>query len=539
MQKSLSLVLLGCALSIISLAQVKSSYLYHTSMPYGTLDIRTKISSSNYYYLSEGTTFAFRESSPGVRTNSYLDMTSWDSNPYKQGHLRQKNGTKDIFLMNYRLLPPANYNTSYAEGYPMIVLVHGAGERANCYYENCYHGDWNYYPNTNSPPAPMASTHKLLNNDHNLYNGGKQHLDARNLAGVRLPNDPSMPSRAFPGFVLIPQMFNVWDGASVQDLIRIVRLHCEKYKIDQNRIYIHGLSIGGYGVYESLKRASWLFAAALPMSAITDADIFTHNQQSKVAHVPLWVFQGAKDKAPTAAYTNTVVTNFRNAGADVKYSLYADMSHAIWNKAYSEADFFKWMLSKTKSNIHAYKGITTIVKSKNQYPKLMLAEGFLAYQWEKNGFIISGATSNTYTATTPGKYRARFSRLSTTPTSSQWNKWSLTVTVTESTTTTTMALNEEPEVMEEMAIDGEFTVSVFPNPTHAGDVNLQVNTVGDGSVEVRLIDPLGKVYYNGVFESHELQNEQKLNVEALSQGVYILWINQGGRQVKQRVLIQE
>src|SRR5687768_3929324 len=106
MQKSLSLLLFVCALNVMAFAQVKSSYLYNTSMPYGTLDIRTKISSTNYFYLQEGKTFAFRESSPGVKTNSYLDMTSWDSSPYKQGHLRQKNGSNDIFLMNYRLLLP-------------------------------------------------------------------------------------------------------------------------------------------------------------------------------------------------------------------------------------------------------------------------------------------------------------------------------------------------------------------------------------------------------------------------------------------------
>jgi hypothetical protein len=508
-------------------------------MPYGTLDIRTKISSSNYYYLQEGKTFAFRESSPGVKTYSYLDMTSWDSSPYKQGNLRQKNGTKDLFKMNYRFLFPVNYKTTYAEGYPMIVLVHGAGERANCYYETCYHSGWDYSPNTNTPPAPTSSTHKLLNNDHNLYIGGKQHLDARNLAGSRLPNDPAMPSRAFPGFVLIPQMMNVWDVDAVQDLIRVVQLHVKKYKIDPNRIYIHGLSIGGYGVYEALKRASWLFAAGLPMSAITDADIFKHNQQGKVAHVPLWVFQGSKDKAPTATYTNGVVNNFKNAGAVVKYSLYANVSHNIWNKAYAEADFFKWMLTKTKSNIHPYKGNTVIIKSKSQYPKLMLAEGFLAYQWEKNGVIISTAKSNTYTATTPGTYRARFSRISSAPTSSQWNKWSAPVTVTETTATAIAATGEPDSIMEEISAEETFSATVYPNPARSGDLNLQINTADDAPVEVRLLDQLGKAHYNVLFEAHELQSEQRLNVPSLLKGVYILWVNQGRRQIKQRVLIKE
>lgn len=338
--KKLSTVLICVVSAFGCFAQVKPAYLYNTTMPYGTLDIRTTITSTNYYYLQEGKTFAFRESSPGIRTNAYLDMTTFDSGPYGQGNLRLKNGTSDKFVMNYRLLMPLNYNASYAEGYPMIILMHGAGERGNCFYTNCYHGGWSYDPNVNSPPAPKDPTHKLLNNDHNVSIGGKQHLDARNLAAGKLPNDPTIPTRAFPGFVLIPQMFNDWDSLSVQNVIRMVMLITQKYKVDQNRIYIHGLSIGGVGVYQALKRASWLFAAALPMSAPRDGYIFKHNQQNKVVHIPLWIFQGAIDTRPSPVYTENLINNFKNAGAVVRYTKFANAGHGIWNLAYGQTGFF-------------------------------------------------------------------------------------------------------------------------------------------------------------------------------------------------------
>src|SRR5688500_12104550 len=154
--KKLYILSVLCMIHVLCLAQVKSTYLYNTSMPYGTLDIRTKISSTNYYYLQEGKTFSFRESSPGVRTNKYLDMTSFESNPYGQGNMRRKNGTVDQFLMNYRLLLPLNYSTTYADGYPLMLLFHGAVERGNCYYNSCYHSGWAYDPNVNSPPAPKT-----------------------------------------------------------------------------------------------------------------------------------------------------------------------------------------------------------------------------------------------------------------------------------------------------------------------------------------------------------------------------------------------
>jgi poly(3-hydroxybutyrate) depolymerase len=539
MNRKFTLLLLTQFISLTLFAQVKSNYLYSTSMPYGTLDIRTKITSTHYYYLQEGKTFSFRESSPGVRTNTYRDMTTWgDSGPYKQGNLRLKNGTSDKFVMNYRLLPPVNYSTTYAEGYPLIVIMHGAGERGNCLYSSCYHSNFSYDPNVNSPAAPKTVDHRLLNNDHNLNIGGKEHLAARNLAGTKLPNDPALAAKAFSGFVLVAQMLNEWEPNSVQHLIRIIRLHCEKYKIDPNRIYIHGLSIGGYAVYEAIKRAPWLFAAALPMSAVSDAaGIFTHNQQGKVAHIPLWAFQGGNDTNPTPAATESIMSRLRTAGGTPKYTLYSTASHNTWGKAYGEAEFYPWMKSKNKANLHPSKGITVIIKSKSQYPKLMLAEGFLAYQWEKNGVVISGATTNTYTATTTGTYRARFSRISSAPTASQWNRWSAPVTVTETTSATTMAATEEA-VESDVLMAEEFSVSLYPNPTGSNNLNVQINAIGKEPVEVRLIDQFGEEHFRNTFDADALQEDQHLNTAGLPNGVYVMWVTQGKQQVKQRVMIK-
>ena len=461
MKKVFTLTLCWLIAATYSFSQVRSNYEYNTTMPYGTLDIRTHISSSDFYYLQEDKTFSFRESSPGVRTDTYHDMTSdWDSSPYKQGNLRRKTGTLDKFVMNYRLLLPAAYSSSYADGYPMVVHFHGAVERGNCYYENCYHATPEYTIEENSPAAPKTSTHRLLNNDNNLNVGGKQYLAARDLAGTRQPNDPSMPSRAFPGFVLSAQMFNIWDSLQVQDVIRIVRLVADQYNIDEDRIYVQGLSIGGYSVYESMKRASWLFAAALPMSAVWDANIFTQNQQSKVAHIPLWVFQGGTDPRPSPAFTENIIRQYEDAGGIVRYTKYSGSGHVIWNYAYSTADYFSWMLKQSKANLHAFAGNTIIDKSKGTYPKLMLAEGFLAYQWEKDGAIL-GNTANTLTVTAPGRYRARYSRNSSSPSEAQWNRWSQYITITDngSSTPTVSVTITNPDEGQSFTAPASITIS--------------------------------------------------------------------------------
>jgi hypothetical protein len=81
-------------IGISSFGQVDTSYIYNSSTAYGTLDIRIAKSASRYYYLEDNKTFNFRESG-GSKTNSYFDMTSWDSSPYAQGNLREKNGSSN------------------------------------------------------------------------------------------------------------------------------------------------------------------------------------------------------------------------------------------------------------------------------------------------------------------------------------------------------------------------------------------------------------------------------------------------------------
>lgn len=415
------------ALQLVSSAQVDTTFIYDTSTPFGPLDIRIAKSPTQYYYLREDQTYSFRESAPGVRTNTFRDMTDWDSSPYKEGNLREKTDTSDDFVMNYRLLVPEGYNPSFTEGYPIVLILHGYGERGNCEDDLCYHADRKYSPLINSPPAPTTIDHELLNNDHNLLHGGRQHLAAVTKAGTKLPGDPTLNSRAFPGFVLFPQNLNGWDHFAVQDAIRLLRLIIKKYNINQDQVYIEGLSNGGHGLYEALKRAPWLFASAIAMSAVDDGFINAQKVAGSIAHIPLWIFQGGFDINPYPSKTRRYIQQFRSAGAAPRYTLYPELGHGTWNKAFGEPDFFSWMLDKNKADIHSFENSKIICSDEGT--RLELAKGFHAYQWQFNGQLISGADSAVFYAKTPGTYRARFSRVSN-PTEDQWNQWSEPLTLT-------------------------------------------------------------------------------------------------------------
>lgn len=426
MRRLAACVWICCSLLVSASAQVDTSFVYNNSTPFGSLDIRLANSPSWYYYLDEGKTFSFRQVD-GVVTNTYRDMTSWDSSPYEQGNLRERNGNADQFVMNYRFLKPVDYDPNYDAGYPLVVILHGLGEAGNCSERSCYHADRSYNPVTNTPAAPTAADFQLLNNDHQLSNGGNQHLRAVNVAGATKPNDASLPTRAFPGFVLFPQNLNGWEVGSVQDAIRIVRLMIKKYNVDPDRVYIEGISNGGHGAYEAIKRAPWLFSAAVLMSAIDDAFIHTQKVAGTVAHIPLRIFQGGQDANPSPRKTENYIKQFQDAGAVVDYTLYPTVGHGTWGSAFNEPDFFSWMLRQNQRAIHAFGGIP-IVCGGNPVT-LELAKGFLAYQWEKDGAIIAGANTSTYRAETPGNYRARFARVAN-PSEGEWNAWSEPIAVT-------------------------------------------------------------------------------------------------------------
>lgn len=389
-------------------------------------------------YPLQDSTFSFRSSTAGGKT-SFFNRTGWNSEQYGQGHVID-NAT-GAFQQNFRLLEPNGYDENFEDGYPLIVMLHGAGERGNCWGNNCYWGGTGWNPTDNNPEAGPTTSGDLLNNDHNLLHGGRQHLDAVNRAGTKLPNDPSLNARDFPGFVLFPQNLNGWNGAEIKTVVRLIHNILNEYNINRNRVVVHGLSNGAQHVVTLLKTDPALFAGVLLMSP-SAANTKVQNSE-EIAHIPMWVFQGGKDGNPTVSQTNSLVRFFEEMGGSARYYIYDNLGHGTWNTAYGEPDFFSWIRERDNSNIHVYYGDSTICASNGQGAKLGVPRGFRKYEWERDGQIIAGLDSATAFADIPGTYRVRFSRFEENPTENDWNKWSNPVVIKESTVITPLvtALN--------------------------------------------------------------------------------------------------
>lgn len=406
------------AMATTTVAQVDTSYIYNPNTPYGTLDIRLRKSASNYFYLEQGKTFSYRTEN-GVRTNNYLHLTSWDTQPYLQGQLREQFVSSNRFIMNYRLLLPENYKPTVK--YPIVIFLHGLMETGNCNIYDCIHADKDYDPNVNSPAAPLDPESPLYNNDYNLLHGAKRYLEARNRAGEKLVGDPTLDPRGFPGLVLFPQSNNEWSPSEVENAIKLLRLVIKKYNVDPNRVYINGLSRGGYAALEAVKRAPWLFAAGIMFSAVSDANIISQNLVPSVRHIPLWIFQGGKDILPTQKATEDRIRRFRDGGMSVRYTLYPKLGHGTWNTGMSEPDFFSWLLGFTNTKIHGFGGSESICSTDaSDVLTLYLPPGYKEYEWQRNQQTVKLGTENFLVVQQTGNYRARFRFANT----NQWNEWS-------------------------------------------------------------------------------------------------------------------
>ena len=408
--------------------------------------------------------------------SGYHDMTSWNSGAFQEFryHSGTGNPSLDNFRMNFRLLFPDNYDPEQSQKYPLIILLHGLGEAGMRGGEERF-------------PPYATSNIRYWNNDHSLFNGGKAHLEA-------VKQEPSHP-RAFPGFVLVPQNNASWDNAAQDDVLAILDQLLKLHHIDANRVYLHGYSNGGSGVWSLADKRPDLFAAILPISWVNERITV-----AKLIHMPIWHFQGEYDTYPQAAWAREIQKELRDAGATPRYTEYANAGHGIWDKAFAEPDFFSWMLSKNKTDIHAYFGNTEVCAGNPINIKLMASPGFQQYQWKKvidgEEILLPEGTVNELIAIEYGDYFVRLRRGA-----SDWTDWSKPLGITE------------------------------PNPTKAPILIVSGSTVLpslDGKATLNLQAPAGSSSYRWYKDGVLLNKEKDSTLIVNRVGSYTLSVTEGG-----------
>jgi predicted peptidase len=193
----------------------------------------------------------------------------------------------------YLLYLPKEYGKDAAAKWPLILFLHGAGESGDNLEVVKKHG----------PPKLVAE-------------------------GKELPFivvSPQCPSRA--------------EGWNPEVLAALLDEVAQKYVVDPDRIYLTGLSMGGFG--------TWNLAAAYPDRFAAIAPICGGGQRRmarRLRALPIWVFHGAKDTSVPLRESEEMVEALKAANGNVKFTVYPEAGHDSWTETYNNPELFAWFL---------------------------------------------------------------------------------------------------------------------------------------------------------------------------------------------------
>jgi len=117
-----------------------------------------------------------------------------------------------------------------------------------------------------------------------------------------------------------------------------------EFKVDKQRIYITGLSLGGFGTFGTVSARPDLFAAAAPVCGGWPGA----KGVKGMASVPFWIFHGGADKIVPTRLSQGMNDALKTAGGTVKYTEYPGVGHNSWTRAYNTPEFWEWMFAQKK-----------------------------------------------------------------------------------------------------------------------------------------------------------------------------------------------
>ena len=213
----------------------------------------------------------------------------------QQGRSLKRKITRTV-TSEYLIYVPKDYDARSKTRWPLILFLHGAGERGTNLSKVAVHG-----------PPRLA----------------KQ-------------------GRDFPFILVSPQSpGRGWDPNVLNALLDSV---IKEYHVDKDRVYVTGLSMGGYG--------TWALAAAHPEKFAALAPICGGGSPAdagKLAKLPIWVFHGAKDTTVPPKRSEEMVEALKAAGGNPKFTLYPEAGHDSWTETYDNPELYTWFLAHTKS----------------------------------------------------------------------------------------------------------------------------------------------------------------------------------------------
>jgi predicted peptidase len=213
--------------------------------------------------------------------------------------------------LNYRLLTP---DADPLRKFPLIIFLHGSGERGNDNEAQLKWGVSNFATDENMMRYPAF------------------------VIAPQCPANLTWSNFSRSDMKLLPT-----PAKPMETLISLVRESIKTMPIDSNRIYITGLSMGGFGTFDAIERYPNLFAAAVPVCGGGDT-----SRAASIAHIPIWIFHGAEDPAVNPILSLNMLTALTRAGAHAGFTQYPEVGHFSWLGAYIDKQMIEWMFRQRK-----------------------------------------------------------------------------------------------------------------------------------------------------------------------------------------------
>lgn len=233
---------------------------------------------------------------------------------------------KNVFVskgdtLPLRILYPENFDST--KTYPLVLFLHGRGESGSENEKQLTHGSQMFLDAAFRKNYPAVVIFPQCGNDSYWAN-------------VRVvAEEKEKPNSGFKTYEKLTKAMMLLTKYTDQ-------LKYLSY-LDQNQFYVGGLSMGGMGTLELLRRKRNTFAAAF---VICGGD--TPKNVKKYDNVPLWLFHGEKDDVVNPQFTKNVAKELEKRNAEFKLTLYPNAYHDSWENAFAEKDLLPWLFSHKK-----------------------------------------------------------------------------------------------------------------------------------------------------------------------------------------------
>ena len=184
-----------------------------------------------------------------------------------------------------------------------------------------------------------------------LHGSGERGTDGMLQTDVGIGRALRRHHHLIPAVVVMPQCRpgRGWGGTMEQLAIRCLEQTSRQYRVDPERVYLTGLSMGGHGAWHMAARYPKAFAAVVPICGFAELKTATGAAKQLAPHLadlPIWCFHGESDTNVPVSRSREMVAAIREAGGTVKYTEYRGAKHFIWDRVYADRDLWTWLFAQ-------------------------------------------------------------------------------------------------------------------------------------------------------------------------------------------------